>query len=69
VTTTRPYAIQQHTGGWGDLSMQGLGVVPFTEVKNARRVDDFYTRLSELEGEAASAKKRAAGSRARANCG
>lgn len=53
-----PYAIQQLTGGRGELSARGLGVVPFTEVRNAHRsVDELFDRAEELNGEAIVARR------------
>lgn len=54
-----PYAAEQLTGGRANLSFRGAGVVPFTEVKNARRsVDDFYETFQELETARLQAKNR-----------
>jgi hypothetical protein len=47
-----PYAAQQLTGGRGEVSLRGSGLIPFSEVRNARRsLDEFYERLHSLESE------------------
>lgn len=54
-----PYAAEQLSGGRANLSFRGAGVVPFTEVKNARRsVDEFYETFQELETARLQAKNR-----------
>lgn len=54
-----PYAAEQLTGGRGTPSLKGLGLVPFSEVKNATRsVKDFYERLEELRSDSLAARKR-----------
>lgn len=54
-----PYAVEQLTGGRGQLSLRGAGLVPFTEVQNARRsVDEFYQTYQELETARRSAQNR-----------
>lgn len=45
-----PYALQQLTGGRGEFSMRGAGLVPISEVRNAtRQIDDYYGRMKELD--------------------
>jgi len=52
-----PYALQQLTGGRGEASLRGAGLVPFTEVRNARRsVDEMYDRLHALEQQRTAAR-------------
>lgn len=47
-----PYAIQQLTGGRGELSLRGAGLIPFSQVNNANRsVEAVYDRLHELNGQ------------------
>ncbi len=47
-----PYLLGQLTGGRGDTTFRGLGLAPFTEVRNARRsVDELFERFHELDGE------------------
>lgn len=47
-----PYAAGQLTGGRGELSMRGLGLNPFGEVKDLNRsVNEFYNQLHDLEGQ------------------
>lgn len=54
-----PYVAEQMTGGRGPLSFRGAGVVPFTEVQNARRsIDGVYSELETLTGERLRAKNR-----------
>lgn len=54
-----PYAAEQMTGGRGLGSFRGAGLVPFTEVQNARRsTDDVYAELASLTAARTSAKNR-----------
>jgi len=47
-----PYAAPQLTGGRGELSVRGLGLMPFSEVHCAHRsVDQVCEQLDALEGE------------------
>jgi hypothetical protein len=53
-----PYAAQQLTGGRGAATLQGAGVVPFSEVRNAHvSIDRYYERLHELESARAEARR------------
>jgi hypothetical protein len=53
-----PYAIQQLTGGRGELSLKGAGVA-LPEVRNAHRsVDLFYDELHRAEEEQASYRRK-----------
>lgn len=53
-----PYAAQQLTGGRAQLSVNALGVVPFSEVKNANRsVNEWYDQFEELKAKRAQATK------------
>lgn len=47
-----PYVAQQLTGGRAELSLKGLGLVPFSEVRNAQRsISEYYDLLHQLSAE------------------
>lgn len=53
-----PYALQQVSGGRADVGLKGAGLIPFSEVRNARRsVDDVFEKVHEMEGERAAVRR------------
>lgn len=53
-----PYIASQLTGGRGEVSMRGLGLIPFSEVRNATRsTQEYYERLRTLQAERSLAQR------------